>query len=113
MRCAFSVAVMACCASMLLAATVLPGRAALPPYWQRTAEIRAVLDSREVTEKLKTRGVITSIEWIAHNLYRVRAGNCELEVRLRHEPPPQAKSNPHWIGGGKMVVESTNGPTCK
>ncbi|MBA1139970.1 hypothetical protein [Mesorhizobium neociceri] len=53
--------------------------AALPPYWQRKAEIDAITDSGDVARKLENHGPIDVIEHVGNDHYRV-GGGCTLDV---------------------------------
>jgi hypothetical protein len=67
-----------------LAAAVLatsPATGALPPKYQRLAEIRAVLDNRAVSEALGD-SPIDSIVYVRTDLYRVAAGRCRIDARI-------------------------------
>lgn len=65
---------------------VASAEAALPPYWERAAEIRAILDDRQVAAALQDRPV-ERIERLAERLYRLWAENCRLDVRTVVVPP--------------------------
>lgn len=77
-------------------------RAALPPGWQRVAEFNAVIT---VAAKAFGQTPIEEVERLDERRYRVRAGGCLLEVRIR----PKARSSP-----GPQEVEATPGPiSCR
>jgi len=69
-----------------LAAT--PAAAALPPQYQRLAELRAVLNHAGVARAFD-RVPIERIEYVRTDLYRVSAGRCHLEVRIVDLPTPR------------------------
>ena len=75
-------------------------QAALPPYWQRTAEMSAILDDRQVAAALRNKPV-ERIEWSGAGLYRVSAEKCQVDVRTIAEP----QSMP---GPARYRVESSN-----
>jgi len=54
--------------------------AALPPYWQRKAEIDAITDSGDVARRLENHGPIDMIAHVGDDHYQVGAGGCTLEV---------------------------------
>ncbi|RVB76887.1 MULTISPECIES: hypothetical protein [unclassified Mesorhizobium] len=56
--------------------------AALPPFWQRKAEIQAILDSGALAGVLERRGPIDAVERVGNDHYRVRAGGCALDVLI-------------------------------
>ena len=77
-------------ASAALAAAMLaawPAAGALPPKYQRLAELRAVLDNRDVGEALGDTPV-DSITYVRTDLYRVTAGRCRVEARIVSLPMP-------------------------
>jgi hypothetical protein len=77
-------------------------QAALPPAWRRVSEFSAV-----ITAAAKAFGEtpIEEVERLDENRYRVRAGTCFLDVRVR----PKARSSP-----GPQEVETTTGPiSCR
>lgn len=84
MRIVSGVAAAACVAA--LAAT--PAAAALPPNYQRLAELRAVLALPEVGGAFGI-APIERIELVSTDLYRVSAGRCHLDVRIHGLPMPR------------------------
>lgn len=68
--------------------------AALPPFWQRTAEIRAILDSDAVADALMPHGPIDSIERVETDHYRVKAGPCVLDVLIVDDPSAEGSNMP-------------------
>ncbi len=75
----------------LLLATVASALAALPPYYERTREMSAVIGDAEVKQKLGNREIV-GIEAVAPATYRVWSDRCWLEVKLVGKPhaPPLA-----------------------
>ena len=71
-------------ASAALAA--VPAAAALPPKYQRIAELRAVLD--QAAERLEVNDEIDRIDYVRADLYRVRAGRCHVDVAIVGLPMP-------------------------
>lgn len=63
------------------AAITTPALAALPPRYQRVAEMKAILDDGTVMTALKDRP-IDSITYVATDHYAVRAGPCRVDVRI-------------------------------
>jgi hypothetical protein len=59
--------------------------AALPPQYQRLAELRAILDDSRVVGAF-TSGPIDKIERIAEDLYRLTAGTCTMDVAIKDNP---------------------------
>lgn len=70
----------------ILAAT--PAAAALPPNYQRLAELRAVLNLPAVGDAFGLEP-IERIEYAARDLYRVSAGRCHIDVRIVDLPTPR------------------------
>jgi hypothetical protein len=66
-------------AAFLLAGTVAASPA-LPPYWQRKAEIDAITDSGDVARRLENHGPIDTIAHVGDDHYQVGAGGCTLDV---------------------------------
>lgn len=73
----------------LMLTVALPATAALPPQYQRAAELQAIIASPEVAQKLRSRP-IDAIERVSPDLYRVRADQCRVDVRITNDPaaPP-------------------------
>lgn len=86
-----SLAAFAALAATMLAAC--PAPAALPPKYQRLAEIRAVLDNRDVGEALGDTPV-DSVVYVRTDLYRVTAGRCRVEARIVSLPMPDGVAGP-------------------
>jgi hypothetical protein len=64
-----------------------PAAGALAPNYQRLAELRAVLDTSEVTA---ARGApIDRLEYVRSDLYRVSAGRCHVDVAIVGLPMPR------------------------
>ena len=76
----------AACALALLAAT--PAGAALPPNYQRLAELNAVLALPAVGNAFGIEP-IERVEYVRPDLYRVSAGRCHLDVRIVGLPMPR------------------------
>jgi hypothetical protein len=92
-------------AAALLAA--MPAEAALPPKYQRIAELRAVLD--RVAEVLATDEEIDRVDYVRTDLFRVQAGRCHVDVAIVSLPTPpgivgarrfEARAGRRICGGG-------------
>jgi hypothetical protein len=70
------------------ALTAIPAQAALPPNYQRLAELRAVLDLPAVGTAFGIEP-IDRIDYVATDLYRLSAGRCHLDVRIVGLPMPR------------------------
>ncbi|WP_152613427.1 hypothetical protein [Inquilinus limosus] len=79
-----------CVTALLLLTAAAAARAALPPYWQRLEEIKAILDSNELSEKLQGHP-IDRIERPGDDFYRVQAGPCSLDIRIVDDPASSTK----------------------
>ncbi len=81
--------------------SVFPLRAALPPYWQRAAELKAILESQEVSELLKSKPV-DRVERRSNDQYRVQAGSCRLDVRIVGEEQTMPGPRKFKLEPGKL-----------
>lgn len=94
-------------ACLISLAVTLPATAALPPQYQRQAELSAIIADMDVANAFGFGGV-DAIELIAPDLYVVRGGSCILSVRIEGVP------NTHdtgWVGPREFkVVVGT--PAC-
>jgi hypothetical protein len=80
-----------------LALAAMPAAAALPPQYQRTAELAAVLESDKVLEAFGSMP-IERIEYVRSDLYRVTAGRCRVEVAIVDRPAPGGMAGPRNFG---------------
>ncbi|QND67193.1 hypothetical protein HB777_26890 [Mesorhizobium loti] len=92
-------------AALLLTGTVAAA-AALPPYWQRQAEIRAIADSADLAGKLESRP-IDAIEHMGTDRYRVGAGGCTLDVLIVDDTSAEPMPGPRKfkLQIGKLVCK--------
>lgn len=72
----------------------VPASAALPPNYQRLAELRAVLALGEVQRAFGTNQPIDRIEYLKTDLYRVTAGRCRMDVAIVGLPIPDGIAGP-------------------
>ena len=79
-------------AALILAA--VPASAALPPNYQRLAELRAVLNHPAVGREFGMDGPVERIEYIRHDLYRVSGGRCRMDVAIVSLPMPRRVAGP-------------------
>lgn len=84
-------------AAMLFLTT--PAFAALAPWYQRLAELRAVIDHSGIVSAFGGRSV-ERIEYISRDLYRVTGGGCHLDAKIVSQPMPS-----EMVGGRKFTVE--------
>ncbi|UJW84455.1 hypothetical protein [Devosia sp. SL43] len=85
---------------MMVLAGTLPALAALPPQYQRQAELRAIVDTAEVVDAFGF-DAIDTIEEIGTDLWHVRSGACVLEVRIEDLPNPHGEG---WVGPREFEV---------
>jgi hypothetical protein len=80
--------------------------AALPPQYQRLAELRAILDDSRVVGAF-TSGPIDKIERIAEDLYRLTAGKCTMDVAIKDNPSRVNVVGPRsfFIDPGQMACK--------
>ena len=76
---------LACAASL----SAMPAQAALPPNYQRLAELRAVLGHPGVAGAFGMNQPIDRIEYAGPDLYRVSARACYVDVRIVTLPTPR------------------------
>lgn len=87
-----------------------PVLAALPPQFQRAAELQAILSS-EAVELLGQQGqLVDAIEYISPDLYRVSGGNCVLFVRIVDVPPAETGEAP--MVGPRQFTLDIQEPFC-
>lgn len=70
----------------------------MPPQYQRTAELKAILDNADVVGAFEGRP-IDRVEWVAEDQYRVTAGRCILAVAIVGKPLP-----PGMVGARRFDV---------
>ena len=63
-------------------------QAALPPTYQRLAELKAVLDDSNVLRSLPEGSLIERVEYIKPDHYEITAGQCTLAITLKDKPLP-------------------------
>ena len=92
--------------AFLLAGTVVAS-AALPPYWQRKAEIDAITDSSDVARRLENHGPIDMIAHVGDDHYQVGAGGCTLEVFVVDDTSGEQMPGPRKfkLQMGKLVCK--------
>lgn len=86
----------------------LPATAALPPQYQRQAELAAIIADMNVVEAFGFDG-IDAIELVEHDLYRVRGGQCTLDVTIQDLPN---KHEAGWAGPREFTL-ALGETTCK
>ena len=76
-------------AAAALGVGALPASAALPPNYQRLAELRAILDNPELGRAFGTNQPIERIDYVRADLYRGSAGNCRMDMTIHTLPTPR------------------------
>jgi hypothetical protein len=76
------------------AAAASPAWAALPPNYQRLAELKAVLDHPAVASAFDIDSPVERVEHVRPDLYRVSAGRCHLDVAIVDLPTPPDVAGP-------------------
>lgn len=71
----------------------LPAAAALPPQYQRLAELRAIIADPGVVRAFGGTA-IDRIEHVGADLYRVSGGGCRLDVAIVGLPIPDGRVGP-------------------
>lgn len=75
------------------AVLALPASAALPPTYQRLAEFRAVIDHPEIASAFGG-DLVTRIEYLREDLYRVSGTRCRLDLAIVTLPNPSGLLGP-------------------
>lgn len=87
-----------------------PVLAALPPQFQRTAELQAIISS-EVVDLLGQQGqFLDAVEYVGPDLYRVSGGNCVVFVRIVDVPQAETQAEP-MVGPRQFTLEIQE-PVC-
>ena len=95
-------------AGLISLAASLPALAALPPQYQRQAELRAIIDNMDVVDAFGFEGIDAIVE-VETDLWNVRSGNCVLEVRIEDVPNTNGEG---WVGPRQFAVV-VGETTCK
>ena len=86
----------------LAAAAALPAGAALPPQYQRLAELRAILSHPGVTEAFGATP-IERVLYVREDLYLVTAGRCRLPVVIAGLPSDNPGPRRFEVRPGRRV----------
>jgi hypothetical protein len=79
------------------AAAAVPVSAALPPQYQRLAELQAVLEADGVADAFGG-APIDRVEYVRADLYRVSAGRCHVDVAIVGIPATSDIAGPRRFG---------------
>lgn len=83
-----------------LFAAAAPASAALPPKYQRLAELRAVLENPAIQNALGE-GLIDRVQYVRNDLYRVHSGRCHVDARIVGLPLPSG-----MVGARRFEVQA-------
>jgi hypothetical protein len=75
-------------------AAAAPAFAALPPNYQRIAELKAVLADPAVAGAFVMDAPIERVEYVKRDLYRVSAGGCRVDAAIVDLPTPRGVAGP-------------------
>lgn len=81
-------------AAVMVLAGVSHAWAALPPNYQRVAELQAILNDPAVVETFRIDQPIDRIEIIKTDLYRITAGSCHVDVAIVDVPVEEGLVGP-------------------
>lgn len=70
----------------LLLLNVGSAHAALPPYWQSAAEIKAIVEDQRVHDALKYEEPITSVSVTGDRTYELKTPRCSLTIKIVEKP---------------------------
>ncbi|HEX8513079.1 MAG TPA: hypothetical protein VF688_08220 [Allosphingosinicella sp.] len=79
------------------AAAAVPVCAALPPQYQRLAELQAVLEADGVADAFAG-APIDRVQYVRPDLYRVSAGRCHVDVAIVGIPETSGVAGPRRFG---------------
>lgn len=77
----------------------VPALAALPPGYQRAAELKAILNHEKLVEAFPFREFIQRVEYVRQDLYRVSTESCTLYAKIVGKPLP-----PGMVGARQFDV---------
>lgn len=69
-------------------ALTMPATAALPPEYQRAAELKAIINHDDLVRAFPQGEHVTRVEFVRPALYRVTAGACQLYARIVNKQLP-------------------------
>jgi hypothetical protein len=95
-------------AAAVILLSQLPAQAALPPQYQRQAELAAIIADPAIADAFGFDG-ISSIQYVGTDLYRLQGGNCTLEVRIEDLP----KEHPEGWAGPREFTIVRGEPVCQ
>ena len=87
-------------AAVLLVAA--PAMAALPPIYQRTAELAAIVSALNGSPDLETLGEVIAIEYVDVDVYDVHGATCLITAHIVSTP---SKDGPMIVGPRQFTVQ--------
>jgi hypothetical protein len=90
--------------ALIISALTSSAFAALPPYWDKVMQMQAVMNSREVENRIEEE--IRVIEDLGNYTFRVSSRSCVTRVQL------EAHSPRNVIGPITYTVKSVDVATC-
>ena len=97
-----AVRTVAAVATALVLAGATAAHAALPPYWQSSAEITAILNDPAVHDALKYEEPILSISTTGDDVWTLKTPRCTLTVTIVDTPADPSK--PMMVGPRQFGV---------
>jgi hypothetical protein len=88
------------------ALAAMPAAAALPPHYQRIAELKAVIADPAVGRAFPIDSPIERVEYVKRDLYRVSSRGCRLDVAIVDLPTPSD------IAGGRRFAVRAGRKLC-
>lgn len=95
-------------AAALMVIVAGPALAALPPIYQRTAELAAVIEAVSGSPDLDTIGEVIAIEYVDVDRYEVRGATCTIVARIVSTPA----KGPAIVGPREFTV-ALDPPFCR
>ncbi|MBV9860497.1 MAG: hypothetical protein JO038_10410 [Alphaproteobacteria bacterium] len=81
-------------ALILCLSAAVSASAALPPQYERLAELRAILNDPTIVDLFDITHPIDKIELMAPDLYRVSGGGCHVDVSVKDAAKPEPIPGP-------------------
>jgi len=90
--------------ALLVAAAATPAAALLSPFYERLAELKAILADPSIAGRLEAHGPIDGVEASEPDLFTLKAGGCVLTVTVETVPP--AAGEPPMPGPRKFRLKA-------
>ncbi|MGD9740354.1 MAG: hypothetical protein AB7O56_08970 [Bauldia sp.] len=82
-----------------------PAMAALPPIYQRTAELAAIVTAVSGSPDLETLGEVNAIEYVGVDLYEIRGATCTITAHIVTTPDKGPAAGPPIVGPRQFTVQ--------